>query len=276
MCDSTDNMTRAIDLMASEYGKQGNLAEWGLLTESEDEAYARSFLDSIKEHGVLPEDMSGFVFMSVSANSGGKESALAKLVDDSLGSKQLEHKPLFIAADVFGTWTDKDNFVPGFDTKKQSKHEYKNIAFQFLSSDAHNIPLAKESVDIIFDRLGAVWYAIQENVNLRRNKKIASWQREDAQEAVAELLKGYWEKLKDEGKIILDASTQWDGTEMLSTAMFLEKIYDNLFQDLTALQFRSEYIGEGDDRLLVLHKNKQKVVGIKAGLIKLGARYAKQ
>lgn len=248
-----------------QYGRGGLLESWGDLR-SGDEKYARTFFESVRETKLLPENLDGFVFLSVSANKGSKEIAVAKLVDEMLAGKTFQRKPLFIAADLFGRTDRAGNFLPGFDPQLQP--ELNSIAFQFLSAKAQEIPLAKRSVDLIFDRMGALWHAVDSAVSVGPDEPVPPWQKKAARAQVESLLAEYHRKLKPGAAVIIDAPEGWAALGVTTTNVYLKQIYDDLPRDLAKIKgkwdrpsrrriyyhFDVSLLGSGDGRLLVFRK----------------------
>lgn len=182
--------------------------------------YGYRLYKTIKENGLFPPDMDGFVFLSVSANKGTKELELAKSLEEDIKDKHFNKKPLVISADM-----------------AHVKNSHNQEGENYVLADARKIPLIKESVDIIFDRMGAIWYA--------------SW--EENKNCLIKLLDEMSRALKKHGKILVEA-TNSISTDAIMMRNFNVKDSNMLNAKLKELGFQCSYLGEGLDRILVLEK----------------------
>ena len=217
--------------------------------------YTEQLYQNLLASELLPKDMNGFVFLSVSSNKADKERLLAELLDKDLEGKVFDKKPSIIAADFFGTQNQDtataQTFTPGFKPDEQPK--VANVNFSYLSADAYHLPLADESVTVIFDRLGVLHHAIK--LNEAGKPPVDS---------LISLLK-YWNlKLKPNGSIITDASDLPPNPEVVEPTMSKLEYYiknfvrnydwTDLISDLNDIGYESSFIGSGGNRLWRLQK----------------------
>lgn len=147
-----------MEYIQEKYGEKGLLKNWDKMCQIADPEYSQKLYETIKEHNIFPDDLNGFVFLSPSANMGSKEIGLAKIIDQKLQNNDLDKKPLFIASDFFGTRDKKGNFKPGFDAK--TIPDLDNVEFSFVSADANRLPIKDGTVNLIMDRMGAIWHTV--------------------------------------------------------------------------------------------------------------------
>ena len=90
------------------------------------------------------------------------------------------------------------------------------------------------SFDIISDRLGFIWHQIQES---------------DLLDDVFSAFLHLYAMLKDRGKLVIDARK-----DSLSTTFWIEQKVPELFYRLNEIFQKMEYVGENEQRVLVLTK----------------------
>jgi hypothetical protein len=235
------------------YGPKGLLKSWDKMCQIADPEYAKMTYDTFVNSGLFPKNLDGFVFLSPSANMGSKEIGIAQLVDKSLAGKDISKKPLFVASDFFGTHV-RGGFKPGFDRKLLPSLE--NVSFSFLSADANRLPIQDASIDIIMDRMGAVWHTInkhlpQSGVEVQR---LPTESTKKAQQDLSNLLIHYSEKIKADGMIVIDAPD--DGRD--SSERFLSIACSGDIESfLNKLDLTHRFVGEYNARFVVIFKIKQ-------------------
>lgn len=224
------------------YGEGGVNENWDKFSLERDPKFAEKFFSLMQENHIFPEEFGGFVFLSPSANKASREIMLAEFLDSAI-RVSVGQKPLFIAADMFGK-VDQRGFRPGFDTKKAP--HFKNVSFQFISSEAENEPIGKESVNVVFDHLGALWYtAAQKGLQpdiLRHDIEI--------------VFREYARILKPGGAVIVDARDDVPRA-IQSTALYLKGIFGEPLLGLKEYGFTAREIAGENMRYLVFEKEKQ-------------------
>ena len=226
------------------YNPGGFLECWGKMVEKTDPDYGMRLYSILERERILPEDLNGFVFFSVSSNSGSRELGFAKILNSSVEDHSLEIAPIIIAGDIAK--------VPTIDT-----HELTNIHFKQLQADARDIPLKDSSVDILFDRMGAFWYEL-EGINdgaTRLNGEILDWELEDAFNTISAVLDEYGRVLKKGGKLLIDyPERDKDNKVATSTGQYIEETFGDTKAFFSRCGWKLDFIGEGEDRLGVLTK----------------------
>lgn len=227
--------------MRGAYGKGGNLEGWNKWVEQADPTYGKRLFALLKKEGVVPEKLDDFRFLSVSANGGSREIGFAEALDGTIENLQMKPKkrPLVIASDIARVGT----LVP----------EYANVDYVRLKADAHNLALPMEAVDVIYDRMGAVWYKVDEKLGVATlvNGVLPDWELEDIWEALKETFIQYRDKLKNHGSILLDDPDRISDNPM-STLQYLKKIIPDVDGFLKLLGLVGRHIGEEKDRLLAI------------------------
>lgn len=240
-----------MEYIQKKYGEQGLLKDWDKMCQIADPEYSQKLYETIKEHDILPDNLNGFVFLSPSANMGSKEIGLAKIVDQQLQNKDLDKKPLFIASDFFGTHDKKGNFKSRFDAK--TIPDLDNVEFSFVSADANKLPIKDGAVNLIMDRMGAIWHTINSCLSSEDQPitEMTTDQKNKAREKVKNILEHYLSKLKNDGSIVVDAPDD----ARISTAKLLLTIFGrDIDEQLKQAGLKYSFIGEKDDRLLSLQK----------------------
>ena len=244
------------------YG-DGNGAGWYETQMGKSPEYALKLFELFKQEGIIPEDeeLEGFTLVDVSANRAELEVHLAVLLDRQIKGQEFVHSPKVIAIDFLGKKEGEkedgsyDRFVSGIQPEKIPN--LKNVEFSRISADARQLPLAEGSVDVLFDRLGALWYSVHDKGGgLRRDKTFL-----ELQKIVLEILKNYARTLKEKGKIIVDATQKGMYLNQVksekSTAVALSEVGLSTprgLQDLEDIGLRVKFVGKGADRLLVFEK----------------------
>ena len=221
------------------YKSGGVLEKWNQMVELADPDYGKRLYSILKE-GVITPSRKNFVFLSVSSNGGSREISLARELDKDGGGGKLESKPTIIASDIS-------------DVAFQSIPNFANVNFVRLRADAYNLPVEKRSIDVIFDRMGAIWYKVHNGLEraTRINGKLPEWEVEEIVEDVKKTLLQYKEKLKDGGTIILDDPDR-KSTDPISTVQYLKKIIPDINNYLSDLGLAGQNVGSSEDRLLVI------------------------
>jgi SAM-dependent methyltransferase len=222
--------------------------DWATKPEHENPRMAAEYADLLVQQGLLPlaDRASGFTLFSPSANQGIYEYTMAKKVDDSLTGK-LEKQPVFIAADMFGTKTktgkEKEKgkkFEPGFRKDISRPEDLTYVKFHKLSADAENIPLSDATVDIVWDRLGALWHTQEERMLMN----------DVSDQKIQDLLNEYKRILKPDGCVIIDSGSITRGAGQ-STYEYLHAQAEQSV-DFNALGWSTQQIGSGETQLTVL------------------------
>lgn len=196
-----------------------------------------------------PDRANGFVFFSPAANQGLFEHSIAKRFDETL-SVESQNPPVFIAADFFGGKDKSGKFQPGFLPDIFTDEDLNYVKFKKLSAEGEHIPLRDESVDVLWDRVGALWHAQSERIS------------NPDSEGVVNLLDEYKRVLK--GSLIIDAAEWYPGRAIQSTFDFLTDPIDGssnppaINVDLEQLGWNFHFIGSGESRLAVLKPNSHK------------------
>jgi hypothetical protein len=233
------------------YGEQGMLKDWDKMSKIADPKHSQKFFETVKKYNILPDNLDGFVFLSPSANMGSKEIDLARIIDQQVGSNGLNKNPLVIASDFFGMRNREGDFKPRFNI--ENIPDLKNVDFSFVSADANELPIKDGAVDMIMDRMGAVWHTINSCLSSEGQPitEMSIMQKNEAKEKVKKILSHYLSKLKDNGNIILDAPD--DGRE--STALLLFTVFgEDIKEELEQIGLEYSFVGENENELLVLRK----------------------
>ncbi len=235
--------------------KNPEVGQWDKVDNERSPQYGKRLYVTLKNGLIIPQNMDGFVFLSVSANKATKEKEFAEALDADVKDKKFTEKPLIIASDFAGVHrrgrNRKTYFKPIFNSKNSPKLQ--NVDFQFLSADADSIPLADKSVDVLMDRYGAA----HETITFLNN-----FPSTESELALLDLLKKYLSKIKKNGKIILDAEDRestiedMDSTGKLIEYLFNERKNDpnNFTQHIKQIGLRYRFIGEGRDRVMILER----------------------
>jgi hypothetical protein len=131
------------------------------------------------------------------------------------------------------TYTDSDGteqtttaFIPGF---TKTDKEYSNVDLLTFSADAQKIPLTDETVNTVWDRLGALWFTL----SARKYSKAGD-------EAFVSLLREYKRILKQNGALVIDAGGSGNTYELAQDINFKDFGWD-----VTTA-------GEGENKIAVL------------------------
>jgi len=225
--------------------------KWNEKQLEKDAKYPERVFELFQKEGMFPENMEGFTFVSVSANKAFLEKGLAISLDKTLAGQNFDIKPKFIAADFAGSYRD-GKFHSIFDGVE--KPELENVEFVFQVADARTIELPEESVNILWDRLGAVWnIGKHDDDGLESGEELSE---EKFKKTVIELLDRFSGFIKKVGHIVLDAHITDEDDVPMSTAWKIEQNFGDTFeQALAEIGLSSRFVGEGKDRLLLIEKN---------------------
>ena len=197
---------------------------------------ARATYDVLRAAGIVPTASGPLRFVSAAANAGTHEAAFferdAEVAPDRKGGRQ------FIVGDIADV---PRRALPGPSF---------GSGFMHVRWDAHRLPLAPSSTDIIWDRKGRTWFAL-------RNDRLKDAALTRSPLLALAVLLHYHELLKPGGHVVLDAiegvAEQWEQ----STAAAIQANTDSggvdLF-DLIRSHFDVRFVGDGLTRCLVLTK----------------------
>ena len=255
-------MEGRIENMSFRYGGEipaGGKGSWEWLSEGSSKRILESTIDTLSEEKLLPrgEELNGWVFFSPTSNFRIFESSVLHTISKSIEGMKLEEKPKVITSDIAGYYVPTagnpkisvedvyykkyplKSFKPTFTGQMQDK----NVDCLSVASDAYEIPLRDNSVDLIWDRLGAVWHTIYAESLFAEPEK-----------DIIVLLDSYRRVLKDAGSIVIDAyEIQPKGAPSISSYALLKLLLDHHGSDLLK-GWDLELIGEGESRMAVLHK----------------------
>lgn len=231
---------------AEMYKQKGELGSWGSLVEKGDPDYGKRLFDLLTFEKILPEKYDDFRFLSLSANKGTRELAMIKLINEKIEEGDaVGRKPLFLLSDI----CREAMVVSGADLE--------NVRIMFVNSDAADIPVEKNTINIMFDRMGAVWYKAQDLLDtaIKINGKIPDWQQDEVEREMDEFLLQCRSKLLSGGFLVLDDPLR-STDDPISTVGYLSLIYKDIPKRLETLGYTFKNIGNGEDRFAVLAKNK--------------------
>jgi len=235
----------------------GRSRRWDEVLNEEQPQVIQEYADLLIKTGLIPSDerLSGFVLYSPSSNQRSIETEFARRIDACAGKLQLETPPMVITSDIFGrlepAYTPSPNlkFISAYNGQMENFEHVKTGSFAALAGQT---PLESHSVDLIWDRLGAMWHAIDSVSGTQNN----------AQEAVVPLLEEYKRILKKGGKVVIDAA---DRTIMAPTSTYLfskginqesnpSKVDPHFKVDFESLGWKVSFEGNGDTKIAVLEK----------------------
>jgi len=219
-----------------------------------------------------PENASGYVVYSPSSNQAFYEHEFARHLDNAISklpknSRKLNKPPLFIAADVFGerklgfvdrillklgAQNRRGRFVPGFSRRRFTGKDLRYVKFGKISADAAHIPLLNDTVDVVWDRLGALWHAQDSRIYQTKDGERTMRFYDPGDDLVKRILGEYERVLKPGGCVVVDAyklsaflgtpNSTFDMLNIFSIRVNLRELGWDV----------SNFIGEGNSRLAVL------------------------
>jgi hypothetical protein len=235
-----------------------NGRNWNRDQEKELPDNPRLYTEVMVKAGVLPSEgnVNGFVFYSASANQSSIEYAVADYLNGQMGKTSLTNKTMVYMADIFGTsketkYKDANGvkhditvFIPGFEGATK---QYPNVEVLRLSADAMHIPLENGSVNVIWDRLGALWHEI-ENAGVTSSPYV--------KEVVESLLNEYKRVLKEDGVVVIDAADTITGapysTYTLTRGVTYAKKEVIPKMDLADFGWNVSFAGDGENKIAIL------------------------
>lgn len=220
------------------YENGGLLKDWGPMAEKADPTYGKRLYLLLNENKIIPDDKNGFKFLSVSSNNSFRESSFAQELEKHIDTP-LKVKPLIIASDI----------AP---VERVAKPKLEKVDFSYLQGDARHIP-TKEPVDIIFDRMGAIWHTCHEALEnaTRVDGKIPEWETEEIVANLDELFLEYKKGIKPNGYIIFDDPENND-PEFYSTGKYVKEIVGNIKEYFLKHGLKYTNLGSGFDRIAIL------------------------
>lgn len=240
------------------YTNPNMLESWDTEHMKEHPYLRRGYRDTLVNADVLPSEskvVDYFVLYSPSSNQGSIERFFAMC---------LEHNPsvqnaLIVGGDMFGKEVistphtnsnegidgGRSSFIPGF--AKQSKDIFTKVKFERVAATARSIPLEDHSVDVVWDRLGALWYVFE---NCALDRKM------NAKSDVETLLTEYKRVLKSGGKLVIDASDQMMGN-VPSTYRYSKGTDSELLIKFGPVNFEElgwnvTFAGDGETKVAIL------------------------
>jgi SAM-dependent methyltransferase len=121
---------------------------------------------------------------------------------------------------------------------EQPQAELTHLAVQSIVSDSYHMPLADEAVDVLYERLGALYHCADEDIEKGHQGKL-----------VADMLAEYKRILKPKGRIIID----WANSKVpVSTALEMEKAADGALDNYLSNQgYEVQYAGDKEGYIIL-------------------------
>jgi SAM-dependent methyltransferase len=171
-----------------------------------------------------------------------------RALDEHLGTLEHLHRPEVILTDF--AYEDPGPGKVGTPAIKMPEEPLENINLKAVTCDMFHVPLETNSVDVLYENLGALWHASDLDRRVMRSKSHVG-------EYTQRIIDEYKRIVAPGGKIIIDMSEQKEGifyTGIPSTAEEVsghcdEKGIKHYFE---TLGFETEVVGGDDGRYLLL------------------------
>jgi hypothetical protein len=240
-----------IETIQEYYAPGGIEDNWKEMQEKTDPNIAEKYFLLLSDIEIIPktkEQLEQYVFYSPTANQRFLEFGFAEKLEELCSGFDMKSKPKIICSDAFGTeklaidrTSDEhriiEYFKPGFvgDTPV-----FNNVDIVTVSAKANEIPLADNSVDVVWDRLGAMWHYLE----------YAQTNRKTVNNTVKELLDEYGRILKRGGKVIFDAGE----VRAASVSTYALAIKGKEKVDFESLGWHVELAGQDSYEVAILSK----------------------
>ena len=218
------------EIVSSIFRPNGPLSKWGELSSAIFPEYPERTFNLLLNEGIIPKqqkDHEPFTVWGPAFNNAWIETEFALFLDEHFNNPN--NKPLVYASDIVYSYGDNEQRID---------EKLENAVFAFMRHEASKTPIPDDSIDIILDNLGALWFLLKRNQEERTKK----------------LLNIYITKLKKGGSLVLDA-TEHPG---LSTAeLVLNNFSYKKLEEIGFIPINSEnggFIEDDKYKLLVLKK----------------------
>ncbi|QQG45732.1 MAG: hypothetical protein HYW89_02430 [Candidatus Sungiibacteriota bacterium] len=152
--------------------------------------------------------------LASSVSTGKKDWAFLKNLDEAIGALKKSHNPEIFLTD-FALTKDRKSVV------QKPQDEYKNLNFHIVASDAYHLPFKSAFFKVLYERLGALYHAADEDITKKTGGKLTR-----------EMVEEYKRVIAPGGKIIID----WINSRVpVSTA---EEITDATKEDIEKFFWR--------------------------------------
>lgn len=267
---SKEHMRDMHYLYSSRELSDGGKGDWEQDTREEAEKLLEGTTEILIVEKVIPDrkSLEDWVFLSPSANYRVFENHLLRQVSDLAAGVEYTHPPLFIVSDILG-YTDSTEFYYQISRKevfdknlpaqifrpsfKGQLDEVENANSLSIASDAYRLPLQDDSVNVLWDRLGAMWHALNNDIPKHEYEK-----------SLIPLLEEYKRILKSGGCIVVDAYEQTpEGAPTNSTYDFISGTVNRDFPEIIRDQLPPVFEQEWDVRLIGKGKSRMAVLSLK-------------
>lgn len=203
------------------------------------EEFAKSMMEVFKASGVLNLiEKEKISILASSVSAGKKDWEFLKHLDDYLDKLKTFQRPSIVLTD-FALTKERKSVI------KKPGQTYKNLDFHVTACDSYNLPFRENEFQVLYERLGALYHAADEDITKKTEGKFTQ-----------EILEEYKRVVAPDGQIIID----WINSRVpVSTA---EEINKATKQDVEIffknLGFKVEFAGKNEGFIILTNQKAQK------------------
>lgn len=159
--------------------------------DTDPEEFVDSMIKTFEDSGILDLIKKERVSMlAPSVSTGKKDWAFLKKLDEQLEKSGKFHRPSIILTDF--ALTEKGKSII-----KKPEEEFKNLDARIVACDSYHLPFKENEFNVIYERLGALWHAADEDIKERGKGAL-----------IRNIIEEYKRVVKPNGKIIFDYNTR--------------------------------------------------------------------
>ena len=181
--------------------------------------------------------------LASSVNTGERDREVLQQLDGYLGELNKFHRPSVTLTDFALTEEDGKSII------QKPEKKYKNLDARIVACDSYHLPFRENEFQILYERLGALWHAADEDM-----------QKHGEGALVRNLLEEYKRVVKPGGKIIFDWVSGHRVMPPATAQMIRRAVKEEVKKFLTNLEFEFEITGTTEDEMSIILTNPDKKV----------------
>lgn len=198
--------------------------------------FAEEMLGVFESAGILDNiGEEKIAILASSVSTGKKDWAFLEKLDIAIGALTNHHEPEVFLTDFAITPEGKSVI------QKPQETDYRNLNFHIVASDAYHLPFRDSFFRVLYERLGALYHAADEDIERKTGGTLTQ-----------KMLEEYKRVLDSKGRIIID----WINSKLpVSTAQEISRAAkEDIEKFFEEAGFKVEFAGENEGFIILTKK----------------------